>query len=93
MLSPVKQRLINAGLLVTGNRGQLIPARDPDTISLGDVFAAVRDRSEADIFQINRWPAKVNKVFAEVDALTSSPLNEKSLYGLLDEEPQGLGES
>jgi membrane protein len=91
LLGPVKQRLVTAGLLDIGNRGQLIPARDPGSISLGNVFAAVRDRNDADIFQVSKWPGKVNKVFTQIDSLTSTPLEEKSLYGLLDEEPEGLG--
>jgi len=90
LLGPVKQRLINSGLLETGNRGQLIPARDPGTISLGNVFAAVRDRNDADIFQVNRWPNKVDRVFTEIDSLTHKKLQETSLYGLLDEEPEGI---
>jgi membrane protein len=90
LLGPVKQRLINAGLLEIGNKGQLIPARDPESISLADVFAAVRDRNDADIFQVSRWPDKVEKVFAEIDALTSPQMQETSLYGLLDDDPEGL---
>jgi len=90
LIGPVKNRLINAGLLTTGNRGQLVPARDPGSISLGDVFAAVRDRNDADIFQVSRWPDKVNQVFAEISALTSAQMDETSLYALLDEEPEGL---
>jgi membrane protein len=91
LLGPVKVRLISAGLLMTGNCGQLFPARDPATISLGNVFAAVRDRHDADVFQVSRWPGKVNKVFAQISVLTSTPMDETSLYALLDQEPEGLG--
>lgn len=91
LLSPVKHRLVTAGLLEINSREQLIPARDPATISLADVFAAVRDRHDADIFQVTRWPSKVDKVFADIDQLTSGPLHENNLYGLLDEKPEGVG--
>jgi hypothetical protein len=50
----------------------------------------VRDRNDADIFQVSRWPDKVDKVFAEIDALTSPQMQETSLYGLLDDDPEGL---
>jgi membrane protein len=91
LLSPVKHRLVTAGLLQINTREQLIPARDPSKISLADVFAAVRDRHDADIFQVTRWPTKVDKVFADIDMLTSAPLHETNLYGLLDEQPEGVG--
>ena len=90
LLGPVKQRLINAGLLEQDTKGRLIPARDPGNISLADVFAAVRDRHDADIFHVTRWPKKVDTVFEELTALTRTPLNETSLYTLLDEQPEGL---
>jgi len=93
LLSPVKHRLVTAGLLQINTREQLIPARDPSKISLADVLAAVRDRHDADIFQVTRWPTKVDKVFADIDKLTSAPLHETNLYGLLDEPPEGVGYS
>ena len=91
LLGPIKQRLLRAGLLEVGNRDQLFPGRDPGSITLGEVFAAVRDPLEADIFRVGRWPHKVDTVFNEINSLTSGPLSDTTLYALLDREPAGLG--
>jgi len=92
VMGPITKRLIAAGLLELGNRGQLIPARDPGSITLGNVLAAVRSGHEQDIFRHGNWPKKVDNVFNKLDELSSRPLGETSLYALLDEEPKGLGE-
>jgi membrane protein len=91
LLGPIKQRLVTAGLLEIGTRDQLVPGRDPATISLGDVFAAVRDSNNADIFRGGNWPGKVDRIFADIDALNGGPLHATDLYTLLDEQPEGLG--
>lgn len=93
ILGPITRRLVAAGLLEIGNRGQLIPARDPGGITLGDVLAAVRSGHEQDIFRHGNWPKKVDKVFHKINELSSRPLSETSLYALLDEEPKGLDNS
>ena len=89
LLGPVTHRLLRNGLLETGRNGQLIPGRDPSTIMLGEVLAAVRDAQGADIYKGGNWPEKVNKVFTEIQKLTSGPLDSTSLYDLLDEQPAG----
>ena len=90
LLTPIKIRLINAGLLETARHDKLIPSRDPSLISLAEVFAAVRDPHDDDMLRVHRWPGKVDRVFAELGALTSGPLYNTSLYELLDAEPTGL---
>ena len=91
VLGPLTKRLVAAGLLEIGKRDQLMPARDPGGITLGEVIAAVRSGHEQDIFQHGDWPTKVEKVFTEIDTLTSGRLGNTSLYALLDEEPTGIG--
>jgi hypothetical protein len=59
-------------------------------ITIGDVLAAVRDANGADIYKGGNWPSKVDQIFAELNRLTSSTLNGKSLYDLLDEQPAGM---
>lgn len=90
LLGPITKRLGAAGLLEFGNRDQLIPGRDPGSITLGDVIAAVRSGHDQDVFRHGNWPTKVDKVFNEINTLTSGPLSETTLYTLLDQEPAGL---
>jgi membrane protein len=92
VLAAVSQRLQDAGLLEAGNRGQLLPARDPGSISVGGVFEAIRSGHDADIFRGGIWPAKVTSIFAELHALTHEPFDRITLYQLLDQQPEGPGE-
>jgi membrane protein len=92
LLSPVKRRLVNAGLLEVGSRDQLLPASDPGSISVGAVFEAIRSDHDTDIFHGGRWPAKVENIFAELRTLTQEPLNSITLYQLLDQQPVGPGD-
>ncbi len=93
LLSTVKQRLVNARLLEVGSRDQLLPARDPGSISVGEVFEAIRRDHDADIFHGGRWPAKVDRVFAEIGTLNNGPIYTTTLFELLDQQPAGPGEA
>jgi membrane protein len=89
LLGPVKKRLVTGGLLEVGSHDQLIPARDPATISLMDVLETVRMAYDQDVYRGGTWPDKVYSVFGEVDGQVRKTLEHRSLYDLLDEEPAG----
>jgi len=91
LLSPIKTRLINAKLLKEDRRGGLMPSRDPATISVAEVLAAVREPQDEDVFRISRWPKCVDNVFAEIDTQIGTPLYSKNIYGLLDETSDNKG--
>jgi len=84
VLNTVTQRLVYAGLLEVGSRNQLLPARDPGGIAVGEVFEAIRSDHYADIFYGGHWPAKVEEVFKELGALSKVPLYKTTLTQLLD---------
>jgi membrane protein len=85
LLTPVKQRLVAAGLLEIGSRSQLLPARDPSSISLMDVVTAMRTTHDSDVYTGGEWPDSVKSVAKEVNAKVSEILAHRSLYDLLDE--------
>ncbi|MGI9292269.1 MAG: YhjD/YihY/BrkB family envelope integrity protein [Gammaproteobacteria bacterium] len=87
LLGPVKKRLVTGGLLEIGSRDQLIPARDPASISLMEVIDAVRMAYDQDVYRGGTWPDKVNNVFIEMTAGVREKLENRSLYDLLDEAP------
>jgi membrane protein len=89
VLSPVKQRLITAGLLEIGSHDQLLPARDPGQIRLIEVIDALRVPYDADIFRSGRWPDKVESLFSDITGKVQESLENRSLYDLLDEQPAG----
>jgi membrane protein len=82
----VRKRLVGAGLLETGMYDQLIPARDPASITLLHVVQAVRDAHSEDVFKGGNWPPKVVRVFAEIEANVFPTLADTSLYDLLDQD-------
>lgn len=86
LLTQVKQRLAGAGLLETGLRDRLVPGRDPGNITIADVLVAVRGAHDADVYSGGRWPAAVAQVFSEIAEATATPLKQRSLYDLLDEQ-------
>jgi len=92
LLSAVRERLVNAGLLAVGRHDQLLPARDPGAISVGAVLEAIRSGHDADIFHGGKWPAQVDDLFSELRALTHEPLASVTLYQLLDRQPPGPGD-
>ncbi|HJP03883.1 MAG: ribonuclease BN [Chromatiales bacterium] len=82
----VRKRLVVAGLLEIGRRGQLIPARDPGNIMLREIVQAVRTVNSEDVFRGGKWPANVSNVLAEMESLVGPTLDNTSLYDLLDED-------
>lgn len=85
LVALVRKRLVAAGLLETGARGQLMPTRDPGSITLREIVQAMRTRNSEDVFRGGKWPAKVSNVLAEMESLVSPTLDDTSLYDLLDE--------
>ena len=85
LLNPVNQRLVNAGLLEVGSRNQLLPARDPGGISVGEVFEAIRSDHYADVFPGGHWPAKVGEVFKVLGEIRQAPVYSTTLTELLDQ--------
>ncbi len=88
LLTTVRERLTSAGLLETGTRNRLMPGRDPATISVADVFVAMRGAHDSDIYRTGNWPAAVRTVFSDIAAATEPRLRALSLYDLLDARPR-----
>lgn len=84
LLGPVKKRLENAGLLEISSKDHLIPARDPGSISLLDVVAAVRTAHTADVYRGGHWPHQVDDIVNDLNEQVKHKLEDKSLYDLLD---------
>lgn len=87
LLTQVRQRLVSQGLLETGATDKLLPARDPSSIPIAEVFEAVRGAHDADIYTGGKWPAEVDAVFSDIAAAAQQPLLQRSLYELLDADP------
>ncbi len=86
-LLPGLQRLEAAGLLTHDENDHLIPGRDPQTIRLLDVIAAIREPQSTDVFPEGRWPAPVERISAQLDASLEHIFGNRSLYDLLEDDP------
>ena len=87
LLKQVRERLAEAGLLTIDQRNQLLPGRDPGSIHLTEVLAAVRGAHDSDIYQSGHWPAAVNRVFGDMQDAQGNILGTMSLYELLERDP------
>lgn len=83
---PVMNRLIAANLLNRTSKDELFPQRDPGSITLREVIAAVRDPQKIDVYPLGQWPDFVMQVGERMDAALESELGDRSIYDLLDSQ-------
>lgn len=86
LLTQIRERLIEAGLLESGSKNRLLPGRDPAHITLAEVLAAVRGAHDSDIYRGGRWPSQVTKVFDDMNAAAAPALSSCSIYDLIDQK-------
>ncbi len=88
MLLPVVNRLVAAKLVTRTNKNQLFPHRDPASIRLKEVLAAVRDTQSTDLWSTGDWPPVVRKLSARIDHALDQELGDISVYEMLDAETE-----
>ncbi len=86
-LVPALVRLEAAGLLTHDENDRLIPGRDPRSIRLLDVIAAVRELQSTDVFPEGHWPEPVRRSGGKLQDVLEQTFGQRSLYELLDDEP------
>jgi membrane protein len=85
IMLPILSRLISAGLINRTDKDLLYPERDPATIGLREVIAAVRDPQKIDVFPMGHWPSAVVRVGDDMETTLAKELGDRSVYDLLDE--------
>jgi membrane protein len=88
-LGPVVDALALAGLLETTDGELLLPGRDPGSITLDEVLAAVRDGVSGRAMMLNRAAvaAPAEEACARVDALIKSELGRTTLRDFAADRP------
>jgi membrane protein len=86
LLGAISQRLHSAGLVDFASRDQLLPSRDPATITVRSILQAVRNPQDGDIFTGGDWPERVNRLFGRIEEFASAEFDKQSLYDMLDPE-------
>lgn len=84
-LAPIAARLEAAGLLARADDDRLLPGRDPGSVRLREIVAAIRDPKGADVAPEARWPEELHALSRKLEAALENCLGERTLEQLLDE--------
>ena len=93
VIGPVLRRLLRANLVRYARKDGLVPARDPQDISIAQVLGAVRNTQQGDIFPKGNWPLPVDSVDRDTNNALEDAYQGRSLYDVLDEDSDPLEES
>jgi membrane protein len=90
-LAPLLAVLEKAGLLTATEKEQFVPGRDPESIPLSAIIAAVRSPASGRSTPPIRAVAPAVKVLAQIDGALERELGERSLKDLIAEENAQTG--
>jgi DNA-binding IscR family transcriptional regulator len=86
-LSPIAARLEAAGLLARSDDDRLLPGRDPGSVRLREILAAIREPKGADVAPEARWPEELHALSRKLEAALEDCLGDQTLEQLLEEVP------
>lgn len=89
LLSPVLRRLEDAGLLTRDQREELLPKRDPQQVTVGEILEAARGRGTAEDVDDSRWPGVVRELQGQWEAAVRQQIEGRSLAQLAAAEGSG----
>jgi membrane protein len=84
-LAPLLARLEQGKLLVTTEKENLVPGRDPHSIKLSDIFAALRRPQHDRAILVGKPVAPAERLVAHIDATMRRELGERSLAEFIGE--------
>jgi len=84
VIGPVLRRLLRGRIIMYTGKDGLIPARDPQKISMADVLGAVRNTQRGDIFPKGNWPLHVDAIDRETNGVLIEAYKNKNLYQVID---------
>jgi membrane protein len=84
-LAPLLARLEQGKLLVTTEKENLVPGRDPHSIKLSDIFAALRRPQHDRAILVGKPAAPAERLVAHIDATMRRELGERSLAEFIGE--------
>jgi membrane protein len=88
-LAPLLAALEQAGLLTATEKEQFVPGRDPESISISAIIAALRSPASGRVTPPIRAVAPAVKVLVQIDAALERELGERSLKELVAEVDTG----
>jgi membrane protein len=87
VISPVLQRLCDAGLIADSGKEGLIPGRDPTSITISEVLGAIRNNHQRDIFTKGNWAPDVDSIDRQIDKAIEASYSGISVYDALGGNP------
>lgn len=84
-LGQVTSRLVDGGLLVATERGQLIPGGEMSHMQLRDILQVVREHGDTGSYRVPQWTKGIDALGSRLDAAVDGVTGEQTLADLLDE--------
>ncbi|MDG1462798.1 MAG: YhjD/YihY/BrkB family envelope integrity protein, partial [Gammaproteobacteria bacterium] len=84
VISPVLRRLTNSRLIANSGKAGLIPGRDPNTIRVSEVLAAIRNNHQRDIFAKGNWALDVDAIDRKINSSIDDICGAYSVYEAID---------
>ena len=84
-MSQVIGRLVDGGLLVATERGELLPGGEMSRIQLKDILKVVREHGDTGSYRGPQWTRGVDELGSKLDAAVENVIKERTLADLLDD--------
>jgi membrane protein len=88
-VSPIIASLEADGLLTTGEKEELLPAREISRVRLTDILAVVRERGETGSHRNPAWTPEITALGKQLDEALGAAVADRTLSDLLDETDAG----
>lgn len=84
-LGQVTTSLVDGGLLVATERGDLLPGGEMSRILLKDILKVVREFGDTGSYRVPQWTKGIDALGSRLDAAVDGVIEEKTLADLIDE--------
>lgn len=84
-MSHVTSKLVDGGLLVATERGELLPGGEMSRIPLRDILKMVREFGDTGSYRPPQWIRGIDELGGEIDAAVDGVIGDKTLAELLDD--------
>jgi membrane protein len=84
-LTPIVNKLEDAGLLITTEKETLVPGRDLARIRLADILQIVREEGDTGSWRGPRWLAGIDELGRQLNEAVNGVVGDRTLSDLLNE--------
>ena len=84
-LSQVTGRLVDGGLLVATERGELLPGSEMSGMQLKDILRMVREHGDTGSYRPPQWTKGIDELGGKLDAAIDGVIEDETLADLIDD--------